>query len=103
MTVLPLNEILKIMLRHCQEKYTDYVEIKFNHRVVDVGQNETKAWATVQVGETGQETIETIQGHYLIGCDGGQSTVRKCLFQRNWPGETFESRLLVQNVSIAMA
>jgi 2-polyprenyl-6-methoxyphenol hydroxylase-like FAD-dependent oxidoreductase len=102
MTVLPLSEILKIMLRHCREKYSELVEMRFNHKVVDVRQDETKVWATVQVGEPRQETTERIEADYLIGCDGGQSTVRKCLLQRNWPGETFESRLLVQNVGTAM-
>jgi 2-polyprenyl-6-methoxyphenol hydroxylase-like FAD-dependent oxidoreductase len=99
MTVLPLNEILRIILRHCLEKYSDFVEVKFNHNVVDIGQDETKAWAIVKVGVPGSEKTATCEADYLIGCDGGQSTVRKCLFQRNWPGETFESRLFVQNAS----
>lgn len=104
MTVLPLNQILQIMLRHCREKYSDFVEVKFNHRVVNIGQDETKAWAIVQVGAPGEEKKTTTFGaDYLIGCDGGQSTVRKCLFQRNWPGETFESRLLVQNASDSLS
>lgn len=98
MTVLPLSEILQIMLRHCREKYSEFIQIKFNHRVVDIGQDEKKAWAFVQVGVPGKEATEKVEADYLIGCDGGQSTVRKCLFQRNWPGETFKSRLLVQNV-----
>jgi 2-polyprenyl-6-methoxyphenol hydroxylase-like FAD-dependent oxidoreductase len=98
MTVLPLNEILQIMFRHCQEKYSDLVEIRFNHKVVDIGQDATKAWAIVEVGAPGEEKkTATFEADYLIGCDGGQSTVRKCLFQRNWPGETFKSQLLVQN------
>lgn len=98
MTVLPLNEILQIMLRHCQEKYKDLVDVRFNHKVVDAGQNEAKAWAIVKIGIPGNEKTEKFEADYLIGCDGGQSTVRKCLFGRNWPGETFDSRLIVQNV-----
>jgi 2-polyprenyl-6-methoxyphenol hydroxylase-like FAD-dependent oxidoreductase len=100
MTIRPLNEILQVMLQHCREKYSEFVQIKFNHKVVDVGQDETKVWVTVEVGIPGEERTEIIQTDYLVGCDGGQSTVRKCLFQRNWPGESFESRILVQNVSL---
>ncbi|KID62178.1 hypothetical protein H634G_00242 [Metarhizium anisopliae BRIP 53293] len=99
MTILPLNEILQIMLRHCREKYSDYVTLLFNHKVVNINQDSRSATAVVEVG--GQDEVKrtvTFEASYIIGCDGGQSTVRKTLFQRNWPGETFESRLLVQNV-----
>jgi 2-polyprenyl-6-methoxyphenol hydroxylase-like FAD-dependent oxidoreductase len=100
MTVLPLSQILKIMLRHCLEKYSRFVEVRFNHRVVNIGQDETKAWASVEVGAPGEESKTVIlAADYLIGCDGSQSVVRKCLFQRDWPGDTFDSRLMVQNAS----
>ncbi|KAE9382267.1 monooxygenase [Stipitochalara longipes BDJ] len=99
MTVLPLSQILKIMLRHCLEKYSNFVEVRFNHRVVNIGQDETKAWANVEISTAGEEMkTVTLAADYLIGCDGSQSVVRKCLFQRDWPGDTFDSRLLVQNV-----
>ncbi|PWI72817.1 monooxygenase [Purpureocillium lilacinum] len=90
------------MLRHCTEKYAEHVTVLFNHRVVDVGQDEAGAWATVEVDapEEMEKPTTTVRFHadYLVGCDGGKSTVRHCLFQRNWPGETFASQLLVQNV-----
>lgn len=104
MTVLPLAQIIRIMYHHCLEKYSEFVEVRFNHRVIDIGQDETKAWAIVEMGARGEEReTATFAADYLIGCDGGQSTVRKCLFQRNWPGETFESHLLVQNASRILA
>ena len=101
MTVLPLNQILQIMLKHCREKYSQYVTLLFNHKVLDIQQDATSAKVVVEIiGEehTDKNTTEFV-ADYVIGCDGGQSTVRKNLFQRNWPGETFESRLMVQNVS----
>ena len=100
MTVLPLAQIIRIIHRHCLEKYSEFVEIRFNHRVIDIGQDETKAWAVVEIGAREEEReTATFAADYVIGCDGGQSKVRKCLFQRNWPGETFEGHLLVQNAS----
>ena len=37
MTVLPLGEIIQIMYRHCVEKYSDFIEIRFNHKCLGVG------------------------------------------------------------------
>jgi 2-polyprenyl-6-methoxyphenol hydroxylase-like FAD-dependent oxidoreductase len=102
MTVLPLNQILQIMYRHCQERYRGLIDIKFNHQVVDIGQDSGKAWAVVDVGKENEEKTRLIfEADYLIGCDGGSSTVRKCLFGRNWPGDTFDYHLMVQNVSFS--
>lgn len=96
MTVLPLNEIIKIIYKHCVEKGNGLVEVKFNHKVLDVGQDNGQAWADVEVdGSTGKTRIEA---DYLIGCDGGKSVVRHSLFGRQWHGETHDCRLMVQNV-----
>lgn len=102
MTVLPLNMILQIMYRHCLERGKGLIDIRFNHRVTNVGQDESKAWADVEAGAPGLEKKPLrFEADYLIGCDGGSSTVRKCLFGRDWPGETFDCKLMVQNVRIA--
>lgn len=78
--------------------------VLFNHKVVNIGQDKNKAWAIVEAGADDEERKTlTFQADYLIGCDGGQSTVRKCLFQRSWPGDTFDHQLFVQNVSIISA
>ncbi|KHO01651.1 monooxygenase [Metarhizium album ARSEF 1941] len=99
MTILPLNQILQIMLRHCREKYSDYITLLFNHKVIDIKQASNSATAVVEVGgESEFKRTVTLEAPYIVGCDGGQSTVRKTLFHRDWPGETFDSRLLVQNV-----
>ncbi len=39
MTILPLNQIVRIMYRHCMEKADGLVTVKFNHRVINVGQH----------------------------------------------------------------
>ena len=98
MTILPLAEIIKIIYRHCTEKYGDLVDIKFSHRVVDLGQDDGKAWVDVEIDDSKETT--RFEGDYLVGCDGSKSTVRQLLFGRNWPGLTHDARLLVQNVSI---
>lgn len=78
------------------EKGNGLIDVKFNHKVVNIGQTEEKAWVDIEVGKGEMRRFEA---GYVIGCDGGSSTVRKSLFGRNWPGQTFDCRLLVQNVS----
>lgn len=77
------------------EKGNGLIDVKFNHKVVDVGQDEEKAWVDVEI-EKGEK--KRFEADFVFGCDGGSSTVRKSLFGRNWPGQTFDCRLLVQNV-----
>jgi 2-polyprenyl-6-methoxyphenol hydroxylase-like FAD-dependent oxidoreductase len=96
-TVLPLNQILKIVYEHCLRQET--VSIRFEHRVVGVGQNETGSWVDVEIGPDGSEkSQQRFEADYVIGCDGGTSKVRHELFGRNWPGITWPHTLLVQNV-----
>lgn len=97
MTILPLNQILQILYRHCMEKGNGLIDIKFGHKVVDVGQDKGKAWVDVGVKEGGRARFEA---DFVVGCDGGSSTVRHALFGRHWPGQTFDCRLLVQNVTV---
>ena len=99
MVVLPLNEIIQIVYRHCLEKGKGLIEVKFNHKVLTTGQDENSAWVDVEVGaEGGVKEKKRFTADYVIGCDGGSSTVRKSLFGREWPGQTFDFRLMVQNV-----
>ena len=96
MTILPLAQIIGIMYRHCTEKYKDLVDIQFNHNVVDVGQDDRKAWVDVEIGDSKART--RFEADYVVGCDGSRSVVRHALFGREWPGITHDCHLLVQNV-----
>lgn len=80
------------------EKGNGLVEVKFNHKVVNTGQNEDEAWVDVEVGEGETKEKKRFVADYVVGCDGATSAVRKALFGREWPGQTFASHLLVQNV-----
>ncbi|KAK3115445.1 hypothetical protein LTR53_005197 [Teratosphaeriaceae sp. CCFEE 6253] len=73
--------------------------IRFNHKAIGTGQDQTKAWADVEVGVEGEEARhERITAEHLNGCDGAGSAVRKSLFGPHWPGVTFDCRLMVQNI-----
>ena len=96
MVVLQLGIIVQIMYKHCVEKYKEWIDVRFEHRVVGTGQDEGKAWVDVEIGE--EKRVERMEADYLIGCDGSSSAVRRSLFGREWPGQTFDYRFIVQNV-----
>lgn len=100
MTVLPLNMMIQIIYKHCTERTNGLVDIRFSHKVVDIGQDDTKAWVDVVAGATDEGKRMRFEADYVVGCDGGSSTVRKRLFGRDWPGETFDCKLMVQNVCL---
>lgn len=97
MTILQLGEIIKIIYKHCLERAKGLIEIKFQHRVANIGQDEQRAWADVEVGE--EKRHIRFEADYIVGCDGATSAVRKSLFGREWPGQIFDCQFIVQNVS----
>lgn len=96
---MALGQMIQIIYRHCLERGKGLIDVRFNHRVVDCGQDGEKAWVDVDVGEEGQEKRrERFEGDYVVGCDGASSAVRKSLFGHEWSGQTFACKLIVQNV-----
>ncbi|MBF6334139.1 FAD-dependent monooxygenase [Nocardia transvalensis] len=68
--------------------------IEFATELVDVGQDDRGVTATLSHGGT----IERVRARYLVGADGGRSTVRKTLGV-GFEGETFETeRTLIGDV-----
>ena len=103
MTILPLSQIIEIIYKHIQEKGNGLADVRFNHRVVAIGQDEDKGWVDVEIGEEGTATEKArYEADYVVGCDGGRSAVRHALFGRDWPGLTHDCHLLVQNVSVTV-
>jgi 2-polyprenyl-6-methoxyphenol hydroxylase-like FAD-dependent oxidoreductase len=98
MTIMQLGEMIKIMYRHCVEKGKGLIDIKFTHQVVGVHQDGRKARVDVEIGE--ERSKKTFEADYVVGCDGAMSAVRRSLFGREWPGQTFDYRFIVQNVSL---
>ncbi len=80
------------------EKADGLVTVKFNHRVINVGQHADVSWVDVEAGEGDAKEMKRFTADYVVGRDGATSAVRKALFGREWPGQTFDCRLLVQNV-----
>lgn len=94
-TVLPIGMLCEILLSHAERN--PKVLLKWNHRVVDVGQDENSAWATIKEQDG---TEKRISGDFLCGCDGGTSQVRKSLFgEKNFPGKTWDVQFVATDVS----
>ncbi|KAF2768298.1 FAD/NAD(P)-binding domain-containing protein [Teratosphaeria nubilosa] len=100
MTVLPLGEIVHIMYRHCVEGVgKGLVDVRFDHRVLGTEQEEGRAWVDVEIGRDVEEKRkERLEADYIVGCDGASSAVRRSLYGKEWPGQTFPCRFIVQNV-----
>jgi 2-polyprenyl-6-methoxyphenol hydroxylase-like FAD-dependent oxidoreductase len=96
LTVLPLNMLGKVLLRHCEGNAN--VTVLWNKKVVDVGADGDGkgAWAKVQ-GEQGEEMWTA---DYICGCDGANSQVRKSLFGNEFPGHTWDAQIIATNVCL---
>lgn len=66
-------------------------ELLQQHEVVDVSQDADEVTATVQLPDGSKQTFD---GRYLVGCDGGRSTVRKAQ-DIDFPGMTWEERFCI--------
>ena len=66
-------------------------ELRRAHEVVDVSQGADHVEVTVRAPDGNREII---RGRYLIGCDGGRSTVRKTQ-DIDFPGFTWSERFLI--------
>ncbi len=65
-------------------------DVRFSHEVTGVSQDADG----VSVSVAGPDGTETVSGPYLIGCDGGRSTIRKST-GIGFEGFTYEERFVV--------
>ncbi|KAG9684155.1 FAD/NAD(P)-binding domain-containing protein, partial [Aureobasidium melanogenum] len=86
---LALQELDALML---EEFLTQGGQVSWEHRVLEVQQNESKAWVKVQ---TPIEKEKIIEADYVVGCDGANSIVRKSLFGEEFPGFTWDQKQIV--------
>ncbi|KOS36420.1 hypothetical protein ACN38_g12839 [Penicillium nordicum] len=90
---LPLDRLGKILLRHLDRERT--AEVKWNHRVTDIGQDDDKAWVKVTT-PNGEVTMEA---DYIVGCDGASSQIRRSLHgDLVFPGTTWDEQIVATNV-----
>ncbi|KAH6708779.1 hypothetical protein BKA61DRAFT_696546 [Leptodontidium sp. MPI-SDFR-AT-0119] len=93
--MLPVGSLSPLLVEEIQK--LDNVTLNWNHRVLGTGQDENQAWVEVEVEEQGSKVTKRMTAHFVIGCDGGSSAVRKSIFGSNFPGWTWHKQLVVVN------
>ncbi|VUC37781.1 unnamed protein product [Clonostachys rosea] len=93
MVCLPLGRVCEILY---DEAIASGVEILFNHKVLgNIGQTETTAWVDVSINAD----VQRFEADYIVGCDGGNSQIRRALFgEMEFPGSTWEQQIVASNV-----
>lgn len=76
------------------------VGVQWGHKVVAIksGLSSGDPSASIEVEYAGGQT--TLTGDYLVGCDGGTSTIRRLLFGRNFPGFSWDVPIVATNTEI---
>lgn len=75
----------------------EYSKIFWSHTVVGLGQDEDMAWVDVETDSGTQR----LTAKYIVGCDGGSSTIRQGLFGRDaLRGFTWEFPLVAADVTL---
>lgn len=93
MVVLPLDRLGKLLYAHLQRK--PLAKVRWGHRVTEIGEENGKAWVKA---ETASGTVK-VEGDYVVGADGANSTIRKLLFGPNsFEGETLDAAIVATNV-----
>lgn len=94
MISLPLDELLPIMAAHLSK--FPHGTVLFEHEVLEIGQNEGKAWVDVKTPE-GEKRMEA---DYVVGCDGANSIIRRQLFGNEFPGFTWDKQIVATNAGV---
>ncbi|MFF4120494.1 bifunctional 3-(3-hydroxy-phenyl)propionate/3-hydroxycinnamic acid hydroxylase [Streptomyces sp. NPDC001714] len=68
---------LERVLRSALDRFP-HVDVRFGTRLVELNQYPDRVWATLASGDGGRATRQ-IEAAYVLGCDGGRSTVREQL------------------------
>ncbi|UPL02320.1 hypothetical protein LCI18_013254 [Fusarium solani-melongenae] len=95
MVALPLSQLAEILYDHT--KALPKLQYLFNRKVVDIGQDESKAWVDT-IGQANDEQSR-LEADYVVGCDGANSIVRRSLFgDWKFPGRTWDEQIVATNV-----
>lgn len=107
LTVLTVGELGQVMVEALEEKGR---HVTWGEKVVALGGQEKgseRAWVEVERGDQEAEgqspQRKRYEADYVVGCDGGNSSVRRLLFGKsNFPGFTWEEQIVATNVSDLM-
>src|ERR1700761_9489863 len=98
-TVYPVGQMCELLERELNDRAG--IKIHWGSKVVDIkaGLENHDKHATVQAEEDGQ--LQGYSADYVVGTDGGNSTVRRLMFgKRNFPGFSWEEQIVATNTEI---
>jgi 2-polyprenyl-6-methoxyphenol hydroxylase-like FAD-dependent oxidoreductase len=96
LTVYPIGILCELLIRELKARAD--IHVTWGSKVVSLqsGLEPGDKQATVEVEEDGK--TKTYVADYVIGTDGGNSTVRRLMFgKRNFPGFTWEEQIVATN------
>jgi 2-polyprenyl-6-methoxyphenol hydroxylase-like FAD-dependent oxidoreductase len=94
MVCLPLDRLDKLLLEHFNR--LSNTEILFEHKVVDIKQDDSSASVEVELKDGSKKWLSA---DYIIGADGANSQIRRSLHgDLNYPGETLQHQIIATNV-----
>ena len=97
LTCLPLDKLGKVLYDNLRAQPTS--TIQWGYKVTDIGQDEGKAWVSVQTPEGPKQ----LEADYIVGCDGANSQIRRSLFgDLNFPGRTWDEQIVATNVCASL-
>lgn len=97
MACLPLNQLGQVLVDHISRCPT--AAIHWAHEVIGLEQDDNVA-TVICKSPKGEVTLE---GTYVVGCDGANSKVRRSLFgDWEFPGKTWDEQIVATNVHAAI-
>ena len=99
LTVYPVGPLCALLERELESRAD--IKIRWGSKVVDLksGLEADHERASVEVEEDGQ--TKTYVADYVVGTDGGNSTIRRLMFgKRNFPGITGDRQIMATNTEI---
>ena len=96
MTVYPVGQMCELLERELKSRAG--ISVRWGSRVVAIktGLGASDDSAVVEVDEKGQ--TKTYTADYVVGTDGGNSTIRQLMFgKRNFPGFSWEEQVVATN------
>jgi 2-polyprenyl-6-methoxyphenol hydroxylase-like FAD-dependent oxidoreductase len=91
-----LDRLVKLLEKHLS--VLPNAEVKMEHKVVGIEQDEKEARVKVET----PEGVKMFSADYIIGADGANSQIRRSLFgDWEFPGETLQYQIIATNVSLS--
>ena len=98
-TVYPVGPLCELLENELKSRAG--ISVKWGSKLVALksGLEDGDGKATVEVEEGGE--MKTYVADYVVGTDGGNSTVRRLMFgKRNFPGFTWDKQIMATNTEI---